>query len=134
MRWYVEVIKKYAIFSGRARRREFWMFTLVDIVISFVIVGADELIGTEYALGTDEVFGGGLLVTLYGLAVLVPTITVTFRRLHDVDRTGWWILLALVPVLGWIVLLVFMVTNGTPGNNRYGPDPKLSEHPYVPTA
>ena len=66
----------------------------------------------------------GLLSGIYGLAVLIPTLAVTVRRLHDIDRTGWWILINLVPLIGTIVLLVFCVMDGTPGNNRYGPNPK----------
>jgi uncharacterized membrane protein YhaH (DUF805 family) len=69
-----------------------------------------------------------LLSSIFSLAVLVPSIAVSVRRLHDIDRTGWWVLIGLVPLVGWIVLLVFHVQDGTPGPNRFGPDPKSTEY------
>jgi len=115
MNWYLEVLKKYAVFSGRAQRMEYWMFFLFNFIIAF-------------ALGFIEgIFGGpGILGTLYSLAVLIPGIAVTVRRLHDTDRTGWWVLIGLVPIIGFIVLLVFMVLDGTEGENKYGPNPKAA--------
>lgn len=121
MQWYTDVLKKYAVFSGRARRKEYWMFTLVNVIISAVLSVLDTIIGT-----TNDT-GNGLLSTLYGLAVLLPSIAVTVRRLHDTDRSAWWLLILLVPVIGWIVMVVFMVLEGNPGDNRYGPDPKAGE-------
>lgn len=112
MNWYLEVLKKYAVFSGRARRKEYWMFFLFNIIIYIVLGFIDGLIGTM-----------GVLVGLYGLAILIPGIAVTVRRLHDTDRSGWWILIALVPAVGAIVLLIFMVLEGKPGTNQYGPNP-----------
>jgi uncharacterized membrane protein YhaH (DUF805 family) len=114
--WYLAVLKKYAVFHGRARRKEYWFFTLVDIVITLVAVLLDRL------LEFDGRFG--LISAVYGLLVLLPALAVTVRRLHDTDRSGWWILLNLIPVVGWLVVLVFTVTGGTPGPNRYGADPK----------
>jgi uncharacterized membrane protein YhaH (DUF805 family) len=128
--WYVKVLKQYVDFSGRARRREYWMFILVNIVIVIVLSLIDTMLGTG---GFRATSGGGsfyaanslgLLSGLYSLAVLLPTIAVTVRRLHDTDRTGWWILLGFIPIIGGIVLLVFYVLEGTQGANRYGPDPK----------
>jgi uncharacterized membrane protein YhaH (DUF805 family) len=113
MNWYLEVLKKYAVFSGRARRMEYWMFFLINIIIYIVLSIIDWLIGTV-----------GILVGLYGLAILIPGIAVTVRRLHDTDRSGWWILIGLVPFIGAIVLLIFMVLEGKPGSNQYGPNPK----------
>ncbi|WP_269087187.1 DUF805 domain-containing protein [Kribbella sp. ALI-6-A] len=82
----------------------------------------------DWLLGTDDVLlDTGVLTWVYGLAIIVPTVAVTARRLHDVDRTAWWLLMAFLPVVGWIVLLVFCVTAGTPGPNRFGPDPKAVE-------
>jgi uncharacterized membrane protein YhaH (DUF805 family) len=98
------------VFSGRARRREFWMFTLVDVLLSIVIEVVDWLLGTDNVL-----LDTGALSWVYGLAIIVPTVAVTARRLHDIDRTAWWLLLAFVPVVGWIVLLVFCVTAGSEG-------------------
>jgi uncharacterized membrane protein YhaH (DUF805 family) len=117
--WYLEVLKKYAVFSGRSRRAEYWYFVLFNIIVAIVLSLIDTLLGTF-----DFVQGIGLLSGLYGLAVLIPTLAVTVRRLHDIDRTGWWIFINLIPLIGFIVLLVFAVTDGTPGSNRYGPNPK----------
>lgn len=118
MDWYIGVLKKYAVFQGRARRKEYWMFVLFNIIVSIILGILDRI------LGTASEAGGGLLSGIYGLAVLIPGIAVTVRRLHDTGRSGWWILIVLVPVVGWIVLLVFMVIDSQPGANQYGPNPK----------
>lgn len=118
MHWYVAVLKKYAVFHGRARRKEYWLFTLVDIVLAAVLALIDHLIGTDGRFG--------LLSGIYSLLLLVPTLAVTVRRLHDTDRSGWWILLNLIPVVGWLVVIVFLAGAGTPGPNRHGADPKQS--------
>src|SRR5215216_2263257 len=118
MSWYLEVLKKYAVFSGRARRKEYWMFFLISLLISAVLIAIDSLIGTFSQTGF------GLLQGLYSLAVLIPSIAVTVRRLHDTGRTGWWILIGLIPVIGGIVLLIFMVLDSEPETNEYGPNPK----------
>jgi uncharacterized membrane protein YhaH (DUF805 family) len=119
--WYLEVLKKYAVFNGRARRMEYWYFVLFNIIVLIVLSLIDVLLGTF-----NIVQGVGLLSGIYSLAVLIPTIAVTVRRLHDIDRTGWWILINLIPLIGTIVLLVFELTPGTPGSNSYGPDPKAA--------
>src|SRR5919199_91334 len=117
--WYLEVLKKYAVFDGRARRQEYWMFILFNIIITAVLALIDSLIGTVIRQA-----GFGLLQGLYDLAVLLPSIAVTVRRLHDTGRTGWWILIGLIPVIGGIVLLIFMLLDSEPGANEYGPNPK----------
>lgn len=114
MDWYVGVLKKYVEFSGRARRKEYWMFFLVNFVIALALAVV------------DAVLGFGLLGGLYALAVLLPSLAVTVRRLHDTGRTGWWVLIGLVPLIGIIVILIFMVLEGQPGDNAYGPDPKAA--------
>src|SRR5215217_4387371 len=119
MSWYLEVLKKYAVFDGRARRKEYWMFFLINFVIVVVLSLIDGLIGTF-----NPQAGVGLLQGLYSLAVLIPSIAATVRRLHDTGRTGWWILIGLIPVIGGIVLLIFMVLDSEPGTNEYGPNPK----------
>ena len=121
MQWYLDVLKKYVVFGGRARRKEFWMFTLVNVVISIVLSFVDRLIGTDSASGT------GLIGGIYSLLVLLPSLAVTVRRLHDTNRSGAWIFIGLIPIIGWIVLLVFTVQEGTPGDNNHGPDPKAVE-------
>jgi uncharacterized membrane protein YhaH (DUF805 family) len=117
--WYLEALKKYAVFSGRSRRKEYWYFVLFNIIVSIVLAGIDALLGTFSSASNI-----GLLSGIYSLAVLIPTLAVTVRRLHDIDRSGWWILIALVPLIGTIVLLVFAVMEGTPGTNQYGLNPK----------
>ncbi len=113
MNWYLDVLKKYTVFTGRARRTEIWMFTLFN-VIAYVLLGT-----IEGVLGLP-----GVLTTLYSLAVLLPSIGVGMRRLHDTNRSGWWLLMYFVPCIGWVVLIVFFVQEGTPGDNQFGPNPK----------
>lgn len=118
MNWYLDVLKQYAVFQGRARRKEYWMFTLFSML---VYIG---LMIIEGILGMGGEGGLGLLSILYSLGVLLPSIGVTIRRLHDTGRSGWWLLICLVPLVGGIVLLVFLVLDGQPGSNQYGPNPK----------
>ena len=113
MNWYFEALKKYAVFDGRAHRTEFWLFFLFSFIISLflgVIVGLVESLW--------------FITTLYALAVLIPGLAVSVRRLHDTNRSGWWILTGLIPILGWIALLIFYVEDSRPGANQYGPNPK----------
>ncbi len=123
MSWFVEALKKYAVFSGRSRRKEYWYFVLFVVIISIALSIIDSLLGTHHRES-----GAGLLSGLFSLAMLIPSIAVSVRRLHDIDRTGWWVLISLVPLVGWRVLLVFHVQDGTPGTNRYGPNPKSTEY------
>lgn len=111
------VLKKYAVFSGRARRSEFWWFTLFATIASIVAIEIDIAI-----------FGEGMedptpLSTVLSLALLLPWLSVTVRRLHDIGRTGWWYLISLIPIIGWIALIVFTVTDSKP-DNRFGLSPK----------
>jgi uncharacterized membrane protein YhaH (DUF805 family) len=119
MNWYLTVLKKYAVFSGRARRQEYWFFTLFSFIITAVLVYIDFNVG-PYGSQT----GLGFLSGLYSLAVFIPTFAVTVRRLHDTSRTGWWLLIGFIPLIGAIVLLVFMFLDSTSGTNEYGLDPK----------
>ena len=119
MSWYFEVLKKYAVFGGRARRKEFWYFALFNVIVGILLAVVDAAIGT---FNTDS--GFGLLSGIYSLAILIPSIAVSVRRLHDIGRSGWWILIALIPLIGTIVLLVFNVQDSQPGENQYGPNPK----------
>jgi len=121
MNWYLGVLKKYAVFDGRARRKEYWFFFLFTIIVSVILAIIDNLTGTYSAQAHLGLLGG-----LYALGTLLPGIGVTIRRLHDTGRTGWWILIALVPIVGGIILLIFMVLDGNPGENKYGPDPKAA--------
>jgi uncharacterized membrane protein YhaH (DUF805 family) len=120
MNWYLQVIRKYAQFSGRARRKEYWFFALFNLLISLALAIVDNFTGT-----LNPETGYGLLSGIYSLAVLIPSLAVTFRRLHDTGRSAWWILIVLIPLIGAIVLLVFMVLDSQQGENEYGPSPKL---------
>ena len=122
MDWYLKVLKNYVGFSGRARRKEYWMFILVNLLVSIGLMVVDSLIGTF-----DAESGWGLLSGIYTLAVFIPSIAVTVRRLHDRDKSGWWLLLLLVPLIGAIVIVVWTVMEGDSGDNRFGPDPKADE-------
>jgi uncharacterized membrane protein YhaH (DUF805 family) len=122
MNWYLEALKKYTVFTGRARRKEYWFFVLFNILISMALAIVDYFTGTYNAA-----YGMGLLGGLYALAVLIPAIAVTVRRLHDTGRSGWWILIVLVPIIGGIWLLVLMVLDSEAGTNKYGPNPKVDQ-------
>ncbi len=109
---------KYATFSGRASRSEFWYFVL------FVILGqavANFIDASSWGWGFSR--GGGAVSSIFGLVVLIPNIAVAVRRLHDTDRSGWWWWLWLIPIIGWIILLIFYIAEGTRGPNQYGEDP-----------
>jgi len=114
MHWYIDVIKKYAVFDGRAQRQEFWMFFLINLIISTVINVIDlNLLGTN-----------GIIGLVYTLAVLLPSIALSIRRLHDTGRNGWWLLVLFVPFIGAIVFLVFACQDSEPNENDYGLNPK----------
>ena len=116
MNWYLTLMtQKYASFSGRARRTEYWMFFLVYFVIALVIGVVEGLLSI-----------GGYLTGIFALVHLLPSLGVTVRRLHDTGRSGWWILLSFIPIIGALVLLYFMVISGEPQDNAYGPNPKTA--------
>lgn len=120
MEWYLKALRNYANFEGRARRKEYWMFFLFNFVIAIVLGIVDGMLGMKTSSGF------GILGMLYSLAVLVPGIAVGIRRLHDTDKSGWWMLIALIPFVGAIVLIVFLATDGNSGSNRFGADPKAA--------
>jgi uncharacterized membrane protein YhaH (DUF805 family) len=114
MEWYVTVLRKYAVFSGRARCKEYWMFLLISAVLVLVLGIVNGLMGADVPA----------LPLYYTLAVVLPGLAVTVRRLHDTDRSGWWFLIFLVPIVGAIVFLVFMATPGDEMANSFGASPK----------
>lgn len=122
-------LQNYATFSGRAQRAEFWWFWLFGILVSTVTALIDLWI-------FDRPNGEGWVSALAGLALFLPSISVSVRRLHDIGRTGWWWWLALIPLIGWIVLLVWYCQRSEPGANRFGPDPLGREvvRPMAPAA
>jgi uncharacterized membrane protein YhaH (DUF805 family) len=126
---------KYASFTGRARRSEYWWFVLFYVIVGIILSVVDNAIGwvtnfgsqaAEASASVTPFLSGnvGALSTIWALAVLLPSIAVTVRRLHDTDRSGWWWWIQLVPCIGFIVILVFMILDSTPGDNRFGPNPK----------
>jgi uncharacterized membrane protein YhaH (DUF805 family) len=122
MNWYLQALKKYADFSGRARRKEYWFFVLFYVIILIVLMIIDGFVGTQMGGA-----GVGILTCIYALGMLIPALAVTVRRLHDTGRSGWWILIQFVPLVGSIVLLIFLLIEGQPGQNAYGPSPKAGE-------
>ena len=119
MNWVQTVFRKYAVFDGRAQRSEFWYFVLFNLVVSIVLAIVDSIIGTGRLLG-----GQGLLGGLYALAILIPGLAVGARRLHDIGKSGWWLLLGLIPLIGTLVLIYFWVQDSQAGSNEHGANPK----------
>jgi uncharacterized membrane protein YhaH (DUF805 family) len=115
------VLSQYAGFGGRARRAEYWWFALFTLIVGIAASVLDSALGTDFR---GDVTSSGIFGLTANLVLLVPSLAVAVRRLHDTDRSGWWILIALIPLIGVIVLLVFLVQAGTPYQNRYGPSPK----------
>lgn len=109
--WYVVPFKKYIEFEGRSRRKELWIFVGVNLVISILL----------------NVIGLDLIGTLFSLAITIPSFAVGVRRMHDIGRTGWFVLLGLIPIIGWIILIYLYTVEGDAGPNEYGPDPKSPE-------
>ena len=118
MKWYIEVMRKYAVFSGRARRQEYWMFVLSNVIIAVVLGIIDGM------ADSDSEGSRSTLTTLYVLATLIPFLAVGVRRLHDTGRSGWWMLIGVIPIIGAIVLLIFIIQDSQLTDNQYGPNPK----------
>jgi uncharacterized membrane protein YhaH (DUF805 family) len=122
----LQPLKKYADFQGRARRSEFWLWELFLIIVYAILYVPLFTLGMDGSTGQMNAIGSiiGLILGVFALAIIIPSIAVTVRRLHDTNRSGWWIFLGFVPLIGGIVLLIFYVLDGTPGPNKYGEDPK----------
>lgn len=154
MKWYIQVLNSYANFSGRSRRKEYWMFFLFNILISIVLSILDKVLGLDniVSIGGTAFRNNGIIGSLYSLLIFVPSLSVGVRRLHDTNRSGWYLMLpfaplllmlvtSFLPVLGVIVglmgflamivlgvlLIVFLATDGDAGENDYGPNPKDEE-------
>jgi uncharacterized membrane protein YhaH (DUF805 family) len=119
MRWYAKVLRQYADFNGRARRTEFWMFMLVSVIVGILLGLVDEVVFVGPGLSTT-----GWLGTVYSIALIIPSLAVGARRLHDTGRSGWWLLIGVIPLIGAIALIVFFALEGQRSSNAYGPDPK----------
>ncbi|MED1204026.1 DUF805 domain-containing protein [Heyndrickxia acidicola] len=113
MQWYLKVLNNYAGFEGRARRKEYWMFVLFNFIFELIVRIVDAILHTH-----------SLLPFLYGLAVLIPSLAVSARRLHDTGKSGWVQLINLIPVIGTIIFIVFMCQDSQDRPNKYGPVPK----------
>ena len=114
MNYYIEVLKKYAVFKGRARRAEYWYFFLFNFIVSVGLTIVNGILGD-----TKNILG-----ILYSLVVFIPSLAVSVRRMHDVGKSGWILLVSLIPLIGWIWVLVLAVTDSQAGENQYGPNPK----------
>jgi uncharacterized membrane protein YhaH (DUF805 family) len=112
-------LSKYVDFTGRARRSEFWYFFLFSLLVQVVASILDSILGTDFDTGSS-----GLISTIASLGLFLPSIAVSARRLHDIGKSGWWQLLAIIPIIGWIIVIIWYCTNTKPGANQYGPDPK----------
>ncbi|MDB4089184.1 DUF805 domain-containing protein [Flavobacteriales bacterium] len=134
MEWFLKVVRdNYSNFSGRARRKEYWMFILFSIVFSIGLSIFDEIFGLTYGetyssneSGFTYTYSteGGILSSLFSLLLLIPNLAVSVRRLHDVNKSGWMLLVAFIPLVGIIWLIVLFATEGDKGSNQYGRDPK----------
>ena len=107
------IIHRYVDFQGRSPRSEYWWFFLFNIILQIVIY--------VIALGSPEV--GGIIGLVVGLGLFLPGLAVSIRRFHDLDKSGWWILIAFVPLIGFLLIIYWFCQRGTPGDNRFGPDP-----------
>lgn len=123
MNYYFSVLKKYAVFEGRAQRAEYWYFYLFNLIIYIILSVFGGMIGifNITLTGGNEI---NILAILYSLAVLLPGLAVSVRRLHDIGKSGWMILLNLIPLIGAIWILILMIRDSVPGDNEYGPNPK----------
>lgn len=121
MNWWLIAMKKYVDFSGRARRTEYWMFFLFNMIFGFGALALDMLLGS-----VSEGSMYGLFYSLFSLAIMIPSLSVTVRRLHDVGKSGWWIFISLIPFIGGIWLFILTITDSQPGENTYGPSPKMT--------
>jgi uncharacterized membrane protein YhaH (DUF805 family) len=125
MEYYIGVLKKYSVFKGRARRKEYWMFCFIGFLISIVLSILDSVLGLK--MGSRNI---GLLGLIYSLVLIVPGIAVYIRRLHDTSHSAWFMLWWLLPIIGWIVLIVVLCKDSTPSDNKYGPNPKAMSEKF----
>ena len=130
MEWFLKVVRdNYSNFNGRAHRKEYWMFFLFYTIFAIIAMVADNILGTVFTVGEGyyaESIGYGWIYVLFMIALLVPTIAVMVRRLHDIGKSGWWWLINFIPLVGAIWFLVLMCKDSNPGDNKYGPSPKAS--------
>lgn len=126
MDWFTLALKKFAVFNGRSRRREYWMFFLFCGIVIFFATILDNAFGITFNVA-EENSGFGPIYLFSSLVLFIPTLAVSVRRLHDIDKSGWFVFVIIIPMIGAIWFLVMMITEGTKGTNQYGPDPKNDE-------
>ena len=122
MNWYLKVLQNYTNFNGRARRKEYWMFVLFNIIFAIAAIILDNTIGLANANT-----GYGPIYMIYILAIFLPGLAVTVLRLHDIGKNGYWFFITLIPFIGGIWIIILTATEGNFGDNEYGPDPKRTE-------
>ena len=135
MNWFFDVIKnRYAKFNGRARRKEYWMFQLFCNIFLILICLVASIGLFIYNTGEFPLLGrilmgtGGILFVIFAFGLIIPGLAVTIRRLHDIDKSGWWILVCAIPYIGPLVLFVFCCLDSPSGTNKYGPNPKCIDN------
>ena len=124
MNYYLKVLQNYTTFSGRARRSEYWYFVLFNMIFAITSMIIDNVLGTTFKMGYGVSLPYGYVYLLYILVVMIPSLAVAVRRLHDVGKSGWFFLIALIPIIGSIWLLVLLATDSIQGDNKYGSNPK----------
>ena len=133
MEWFLKVVRdNYANFNGRARRKEYWMFILFNMIFAIIAAVADNILGLAFTVGEGSYavsMGYGWIYTLYTLAIIIPSTAVMARRMHDIDKSGWMCLILFIPMVGAIWFLVLLCKDSNPGDNKYGPSPKASPAP-----
>jgi uncharacterized membrane protein YhaH (DUF805 family) len=122
MEWYIKVLKQYADFEGRARRKEYWMFVLINFVIVMTLYAL--LFGGIFSDAPEIFITSIVVLCVYGLGTFIPSLAVAVRRLHDIGKSGTMLLIYFVPVIGPFWLIVLLATDSVPGTNKYGPNPK----------
>lgn len=120
MKWFIKCFKQYFDFKGRARRKEYWYFTLFCIIFSILV----ELVGMGLGMLMGSYILDSTLIKIFYIATFIPSISVSVRRLHDIGKSGWWTLLCLLPIIGWIWLIVWACFDSKEGENKWGPNPK----------
>jgi uncharacterized membrane protein YhaH (DUF805 family) len=126
--YYLTVFKRWLDFRGRSRRSEYWYYTLANLIVAILLVVVEMILG----IGGDDGASGPLSL-IYSLVTIVPGLSLSFRRLHDIGRSAWWLLLTFIPIIGWGVLLYWAIKNGDPNRNDFGPDPKSIDDDMVST-
>jgi uncharacterized membrane protein YhaH (DUF805 family) len=124
MKWYLKCLNQYADFSGRARRTEYWMFTLFNMIFTLLTLFIGALLGTALFGASGTIIGSMGLYVLYLIAIFIPGLSVFVRRLHDTGNNGWMFFILLIPLIGSIWVFVLLIMDSKPGENKWGPNPK----------